>query len=367
MRLAKSGTPAEVLAEIDQDSINQPFEKKTLYLNALDAAVFYGNIPVVRALVDSGADIHVTGEFGKTLMHQAAWGGHVETIALLHEMGLDIDARAQTSGTPLGVAIFAWHTEAALWFLEHGANPNGEVLTGESFLGFAILSGRVVIARALLDRGVRLGQRDWHLSHYYEMAAGNEDREMVELLTHHEAFSDEIERYLRKKTELEDKLSSDHLEMLHSLGKEALQPDSAIVLRLVIVGGWDSGATFELSSDEHGKKLTMEKWKWREYPSDFDFDESREVRLSQRKDAKIQRAIRKLTDADMSTYDGTERIVLHCSSWVLESYDNGNHQVVERFCPFVGQEKRPGTRELIRLGEIMARSVGELQAFKEIY
>ena len=60
-------------------------------LNLLFAAQS-GNVSILKLLIDSGADIAVTSDEGKTALHIAALQGSVKSVQLLLDAGADVSA-----------------------------------------------------------------------------------------------------------------------------------------------------------------------------------------------------------------------------------------------------------------------------------
>ncbi|OOQ59256.1 ankyrin repeat domain-containing protein [Mucilaginibacter pedocola] len=83
-------------------------------LAALTAAAFYGQVDMVKYLLDEGISPNGYPDAGSgfhhhaTPLHQAVWSGSLETVKLLVEAGADIHATDKVyGGTPLGWAEYA--------------------------------------------------------------------------------------------------------------------------------------------------------------------------------------------------------------------------------------------------------------------
>jgi len=64
----------------------------------LTAAANEGALDVVRALLELGADVSVTGMFGETGLHTACWYGYLDIAELLLRHGSPVDARESEFG-----------------------------------------------------------------------------------------------------------------------------------------------------------------------------------------------------------------------------------------------------------------------------
>jgi hypothetical protein len=87
---------------------------------ALSVAADYGNVEIVRLLLDAGEDPNrynpVGGHSHTTPLHQAAGAGHSEVVKLLVERGARLDRKdILWSGTPADWAHHAKHMEIENW------------------------------------------------------------------------------------------------------------------------------------------------------------------------------------------------------------------------------------------------------------
>lgn len=90
-------------------------------------------------LVEKGADVHVKDNEGQTALHLAATLGRVATIDVLVSKGLDVNAENNDGYTPLYNALDLRHEDAAMFLLDHGANKRATCLTKEDrILHFAL-------------------------------------------------------------------------------------------------------------------------------------------------------------------------------------------------------------------------------------
>lgn len=90
-------------------------------------AASYGSLPVLKLLLDRGADPHAGSDHMGSLIYVAVFGGHHDTVRELlgRQLGIDIQrGRASDRWTPLHAAYFAADPEMVKLLLDAGADPN---------------------------------------------------------------------------------------------------------------------------------------------------------------------------------------------------------------------------------------------------
>ncbi len=143
MTCAKSGSVDAVLRLIEFGAAvnaKEPTENQT----ALMWAAAEHHPDVVKALIDSHADLKANTKQGFTAIHFAAREGDLESVKVLLAAGVDVNILTQAEGaanrtsnslgisktigalgyTPLLVAVVRGQVDLALWLLDHGADPN---------------------------------------------------------------------------------------------------------------------------------------------------------------------------------------------------------------------------------------------------
>ena len=125
----------------------------------LHEAVAAGQFERVKQLVekDSGLAKSYSPD-GFPVFALAAAFGHFPVVRYLLEKGADVNAAA-TNGTGyngLTGAVTSGHQEIAAWLLEQGADPNYRYGPGYSPLLAAAANGRLEIVKALLAHGADL-------------------------------------------------------------------------------------------------------------------------------------------------------------------------------------------------------------------
>ncbi|KAF7069310.1 hypothetical protein CFC21_074962 [Triticum aestivum] len=86
-------------------------------------ALGWGNLDIVRYLLDHDADPEKPGEHGATALHVAAGAGMCEMIEVLLSKGADVNS-VSFCGTPLHAAIVGKHDAAVKTLLNHHADCN---------------------------------------------------------------------------------------------------------------------------------------------------------------------------------------------------------------------------------------------------
>ena len=131
-------------------------------------AVSHGNVPAVRALLESGVDVNkktLSGQYSKNLnysystaLHLAAANGHVATVKLLIEKGADLNIRQESSfgytgTTPLSLAAVRGNPLCAVELLKAGAAVDLASSSGDTPLMLAAGEGREAIVALLIGYG----------------------------------------------------------------------------------------------------------------------------------------------------------------------------------------------------------------------
>ena len=108
-----------------------------------------------EALIERGADITATNDYGETPLHYAAWGNARETAALLLDSGATVDATDNDGETPLHEAAGKSAVDMAAWLVARGADINMTNSNGKTPLARAIAAGDVEMRETLRQLGGR--------------------------------------------------------------------------------------------------------------------------------------------------------------------------------------------------------------------
>ena len=98
---------------------------------ALTAAAEKGHLPVVRFLVEQGADMEKTDRNGNSPLMYATMVGHVEMVRYLLEQGANRDKANSEGYTSLHVAASCSHLEIAKLLKVYGADLNARTTDGD--------------------------------------------------------------------------------------------------------------------------------------------------------------------------------------------------------------------------------------------
>ena len=112
----------------------------------------YGNIEVMRTLLEYGANVGAEDKEGRTPLHQATSNWSVESgpMCMLLEHGADVNARTIDSSTLLLATVKYENIEVVRALLDIDANVAAENEEGRSPLHQATSSGSTELVRTLL-------------------------------------------------------------------------------------------------------------------------------------------------------------------------------------------------------------------------
>jgi ankyrin repeat protein len=136
---------------------------------------------VVELLLQKGADINARANDGNTALKSAALEGNAEVVKLLLEKGADINSTTQHGNTALRSAAFEGNVDVVKILLERGADANG---TGQVFgpLMAASLKGHSSIVELLLNKGADVNATDSQLFTALSYASMESFSDVVKLL-----------------------------------------------------------------------------------------------------------------------------------------------------------------------------------------
>jgi len=141
----------------------------------------YGEISML--LIEKGADVNAPDVRGLTPVHAAAWGGYGDMVDLLISKGADIDARDKDGLTPLHTAALAGRLETVALLIAKGADVNAKSEKNLTPLHAAALGGDRETAAFLIDKGADVNARSIDGLTPLQTASQKNNSEVVELLS----------------------------------------------------------------------------------------------------------------------------------------------------------------------------------------
>jgi ankyrin repeat protein len=111
------------------------------------------NLPAVRALLATSADIHLRNKYGETVLYEAAYHSSLPVVQTLVQAGADLHARSKT-GRVIHRAAEAGRVDTVQWILtDRYFTINMSGAHGWTPLHYAALAGKSDMARYLLENG----------------------------------------------------------------------------------------------------------------------------------------------------------------------------------------------------------------------
>ena len=163
--------------------------------STLHSAPWYGDLEMVRVLLDYKADVNARDGNNWTPIHTVSRGCFYpkpllnipqlwpDVARLLLGCGLDVNALGNGCLTPLHLAAEDERADVARVLLEHGASVGAEDDEGRTPLHIAAGRGRVEVARTLLEHGANVGAKDSRGRTPFQIASTGRYDETMELLS----------------------------------------------------------------------------------------------------------------------------------------------------------------------------------------
>jgi beta-lactamase regulating signal transducer with metallopeptidase domain len=144
-------------AEPEQEDEDEESSPNYALLRAADR----GNLRVMTALIDAGADVNARlGGDGSPLI-AAARSGRLPAVQLLLDRGADVNLGVGGDGNPLIMAAREGHLVVARLLLERGARVDEVVDGDENALIQASEHGQLAVAKLLVTNGADVNARVW--------------------------------------------------------------------------------------------------------------------------------------------------------------------------------------------------------------
>ena len=153
-----------LLAGADKEAISKSSQSTPLLL-----AIIHHNKACVASLLKSGANIEATNAGGLRPLHIAAQHGQLEIVEALLDHGADVEALINQSGQrPLHVATEKGQLEIVKAFLDQGANPTrrtfGGLLVGDKPLGIKMSDDVSYAQRNAITLLLKEAEKAWKRS-----------------------------------------------------------------------------------------------------------------------------------------------------------------------------------------------------------
>jgi len=145
---------------------------------ALTRAASRGSARDIRNLIETGADVNVTGRSGLTPLHNASHECKPEVVNMLLRNGADLDAcDTETGLRPLHMAAKKGCLQACELLVRHGAEINAQTHKGATALHLAAHAGHAEVVLLLLKFLANYMLQDVHgrTALHYAQQAGHLD------------------------------------------------------------------------------------------------------------------------------------------------------------------------------------------------
>ena len=136
LHMAASGGKTEIAkALLSHESVRKNIDIKSKDFNQalgrpyndtpLMQAVSSGHVEVAMLLIEHGADVQgMADDSDMSILHQAAGLGNIPLLKKILEKGANVDQKGFAGFNPLKTAILERHVEVVKVLLEHGSDPN---------------------------------------------------------------------------------------------------------------------------------------------------------------------------------------------------------------------------------------------------
>ncbi|RLN82056.1 hypothetical protein BBJ28_00013670, partial [Nothophytophthora sp. Chile5] len=127
---------------------------------SLIPAAHFGHLPVVKMLLDTGADQNFANMKGTTPLMRAAQEGRDAVVKFLIEKGADTCAANNEGMTALMLAAQRGHASIATTLMQSGSNVNKQTRQGSTALLLAAKRGHTAAVEALMTAGADIFLKD---------------------------------------------------------------------------------------------------------------------------------------------------------------------------------------------------------------
>nr|BAL61211.1 fem-1 homolog A-like protein [Locusta migratoria manilensis] len=139
-------------ADVEQKGLHEvPDDHSVHCVTPLRCAAVTGRLPVIKCLVEHGADINAISDSGSTPVRSACFMTHLDIVSYLVEHGADILRPNYNGGTCLINSVQS--VQLCLYLLQNGASVNTRDIQNKTALHYAIQEHRFETTKLLLDHG----------------------------------------------------------------------------------------------------------------------------------------------------------------------------------------------------------------------
>jgi hypothetical protein len=167
------------------DAKIEAYAEKTgqVFAPSIHCAAMYGNLPAVRAHLESGEDVNKRQpKRGQTALHFAAYKAKPATLKVLIEAGADVNAQSIKGATPLSFAAQEDNTIIVMELIKAGADVNLARHDGVTPLHLAAFMGHEGCAAVLIHAGADVHRRTDTGNTPIKLAIDNKHGKIVKML-----------------------------------------------------------------------------------------------------------------------------------------------------------------------------------------
>ena len=154
-----------------------------------------GNIKICKLLVNKGADVNLKPPTGKTALIAATKGSHLDVVSFLLENGAQIDLQDELGRSAFMYAVSVGDSAMCSKFFESKTNINLKEENGFDALMIAVMNQQKSIVKWLIKNGANPNTVDKDLVSPIMVAVANTDFEMMEILLKNGANINNLSKY----------------------------------------------------------------------------------------------------------------------------------------------------------------------------